>query len=155
MFEKLFVNRSSHVLVQFFRYSLVGTFAFLLDAGLLFLLINFDFFRQYYLLAASLSFLLGITVNYILSIRWVFADRSVKNPLIEFGVFALIGLSGLMLNLFFIWFFTEHVFTSLFWIEEKRLRIMIAKLFATAIVYLWNFTAKKVLLFRKPEKVKE
>lgn len=120
---------------QFCRYFLVGGVAFMSDFALLYLLTEFG--RLHYLLSASLAFLAGTAVNYALSVNWVFQHRSVDNRLHEFALFALIGILGLILNAALMWCFTELA----------RLHYLGSKTIAAALILLFNFGARKVLLF--------
>jgi putative flippase GtrA len=134
--ERLLKNKTNNTLIQLFRYTFVGGFAFIFDFGSLFILT--EYFNIYYLVSAAIAFLLGLTINYCLSVTWVFEKRSTKSKQIEFVIFALIGIIGLVLNEFFIWFFTEMV----------NIHYLFSKLISTALVYLWNFFIRKFTLFR-------
>ena len=136
MIEQLLKNKTNDTLIQLFRYTFVGCLAFIFDFGLLFILT--EYFNIYYLISAAIAFLLGLTINYLLSIIWIFEKRSIKSKHIEFIIFALIGIIGLALNEFFIWFFTEIANTH----------YLYSKLISTALVYLWNFFIRKYSLFR-------
>ena len=92
----------------------------------------------HYLLSATLSFISGLLVNYIISCIWVFSNSKFKNRLVEFLFFAAIGVVGLLLNDALIWLFTDCIGTH----------YMFSKIVAAAIVYLWNFFARKYLVFR-------
>jgi putative flippase GtrA len=136
MIEVLLKTKTNNTLIQLFRYTFVGGVAFIFDFGSLFILT--EYFNVYYLISAAIAFLLGLTINYFLSIIWVFEKRSINSKYIEFIVFALIGTIGLALNEFFMWFFTEIVNTH----------YLFSKLISTVFVYLWNFTIRKFTLFR-------
>lgn len=125
------------VFVQLFRYTLVGGTAFLLDFSALFLMTRF--LGIHYLMSAALAFTLGVVTNYLLSITWVFSIHRLENRVAEFGIFALIGVVGLALNEIFMWFFTERV----------GLYYLLSKIGAAFFVYLWNFLARRFLLFRE------
>jgi putative flippase GtrA len=135
MIEQLIRNKTNNTLIQLFRYTFVGGLAFMFDFGCLFMLT--EFFNVYYLFSAAVAFLLGLTINYILSILWVFQKHFVKARWIEFTAFALIGIVGLFLNEFFIWFFTEIV----------NIHYLLSKIASTAFVYMWNFFVRKYTLF--------
>ncbi len=134
--ELLFKSETNNTLVQLFRYTLVGGIAFLFDFGSLYFLT--DWLYVHYLVSAALAFLVGITVNYLLSIAWVFQVRTMKNVWVEISIFTMIGIVGLGVNEIIIWFFTELV----------EFHYLISKLFSTVSVYLWNFFTRKLLLFR-------
>ena len=80
-----------------------------------------------------------IVVNYLLSILWVFANHTQNNRWVEFLVFAIIGIFGLGLNEIIIYLGTDIV----------GLPYMLSKLISTAIVFFWNFFARKIILFKK------
>ena len=131
LFHKLFYGSTDKLLVQFVRYFFVGGFAFVVDFGLLYILTEYA--GLHYLLSATLSFIAGLLVNYIISCLWVFNNR-----LVEFLFFAAIGVVGLALNDALIWLFTDCIGTH----------YMFSKIVAAAMVYLWNFFARKYLVFR-------
>ena len=69
-FKKIFYGASDNPLIQFVRYFFVGGFAFIIDFGLLYILTEYA--GLHYLLSATLSFIAGLVVNYIISCIWVF-----------------------------------------------------------------------------------
>lgn len=132
----LVYGKTNNLFLQLFRYTFVGCLAFIVDFGLLFLFT--DFVGMHYLLSASLSFVAGLLVNYIISKLWVFDKTSIKNGKLEFLVFALIGVIGLGLTELLMWFFTDVL--GFFY--------MLSKILTTAIVYFWNFFARKYMIFK-------
>lgn len=136
LFHKLFYGSTDKLLVQFVRYFFVGGFAFVVDFGLLYILTEYA--GLHYLLSATLSFIAGLLVNYTISCLWVFNGSKFKNRLVEFLFFAAIGVVGLALNDTLIWLFTDCIGTH----------YMFSKIVAAAMVYLWNFFARKYLVFR-------
>lgn len=122
--------------VQFFRYGLVGGAAFAVDFGSLYLLT--DFAGLHYLASAALAFLLGLCTNYALSVSWVFPTRNLRSRWLEFLLFGLIGGVGLGLNEVVLWALTEGV----------GLHYLLSKVGAAGVVFLWNFFARKLSLFR-------
>ena len=136
MIGQLLKNKTNNILIQLFRYTIVGGLAFIVDFGSLYALT--EYLDIHYLISAAIAFVLGLTINYFLSVIWVFKKRSSKSKYLEFVVFALIGIIGLVLNEFIIWFFTEVV----------NKHYLFSKLISTVLVYLWNFFIRKFLLFR-------
>ena len=122
--------------VQLFRYVFVGGLAFLVDYGLLFALT--EYVGLHYLLSATCSFLAGLIVNYLISITWIFNQSKLKNKWMEFTIFGLIGVVGLGLNNLFLYLLTDKL----------GVHYMISKIVVAAIVMLWNFIARKVILFK-------
>ena len=70
---RLVRDPTDSTLVQLLRYTFVGGVAFVCDFGALYALTEFA--GLHYLISASLSFLLGLGVNYALSVLWVFSRR--------------------------------------------------------------------------------
>ena len=145
-FKRLFVGDTENTLIQFFRYLFVGGVAFLVDFAVSWLLFRFAFGERAELawVANSLSFIAGLAVNYLISKLWIFRSSKVENKLVEFLSFAGIGVVGLLITigitkLFELWLSasTPHLFQ------------IIAKLVATAVSFLWNFFARKFLLYSK------
>lgn len=68
---------SHNTLVQLARSLVVSVIALIVDFGGLVILK--EFFGINYLVAATLSFLMGVTVNYFMSIWWVFANRKLAS----------------------------------------------------------------------------
>src|SRR5580692_8487000 len=79
------------------RYAAASAVAYVLDTGLLLILTRYA--GWYYLLAATVSFLAGATVAYVLSVRFVFSAHRLRNRKLEFTSFVLLGLFGVAINL--------------------------------------------------------
>jgi putative flippase GtrA len=126
---------SSALFQQLRRYTLVGAMAFAFDFASLFALTHFGGIP--YLIAAGIAFLIGLSINYALSIKWVFSRRSIGDKRMEFLLFALIGIVGLGLNELLIWIFTE----------VASFHYLASKIISTVFVYSWNFFARKYSLF--------
>lgn len=133
--NRLFREKTTNIFIQFFRYIFVGGFAFLADAFTLRLCEKW----MNYMIAAAIAFVVGLAVNYALSIWFVFSESSkVKNKVKEFVVYGIIGLIGLLITEGIMYLFTD-VFGLYF---------LISKIIAAAIVLVWNFAARKVVLYK-------
>lgn len=93
----------------------------------------------HYLLAAPLGFAAGLGLIYLLSVRWVFADRRLFDRRIEFTVFALIGLAGMAINELVLYI----------GVDRFGLSPVQAKVPSAAVVFCFNFVARKLLLFTR------
>lgn len=131
----LLKDQTDKTKIQLFRYIFVGGAAFLVDFSSLFVLT--EIFGIFYLVSAAIAFILGLFVNYFLSVNWVFNSRKLEKRRFEFGVFAIIGIVGLGLNEFLIWFFTQDI----------QIYYLFSKIFAAIIILFWNFFARKFTLF--------
>ena len=120
---------------EIFRYLIVGGTAFIFDYGTLMLLNKV--FGVNYLIAATIAFSIGIAVNYLGSIFFVFQVRSVHNVHMERVVFILIGIMGLLIN------------DGMLFLLTGKLLIPVeySKLITQVVVLFWNFTVRKILLF--------
>jgi len=121
---------------QFGRYVAVGGLAFLIDFGSLYLLTEFAGFH--YLISTAVAFMLGLVTNYCLCRLWVFDRRTMESASLEFLIFAIIGIVGLGLNEVVMWVVGEVI----------HLHYLIGKVISASIVLLWNFGARKLILFR-------
>jgi putative flippase GtrA len=134
--QTLLFGATGSLLQQFSRYIAVGGLAFVVDFGLLYLLT--ELLGLYYLISAAIAFLFGLLTNYSLSRLWVFDRRTIKNVAVELVIFTAIGIVGLGLNEVIIWFVREKI----------HFHYMIAKAISAGIVLIWNFGARKAVLFR-------
>ena len=135
LFKVLFVDTTKNVYVQFLRYGFVAGVSLMVDFGGLIILKEYA--HIHYLIAATISFVAGLLTNYFLSSLWVFESSKMSSKKREFLIFAAIGLVGLALTDFLLWFFTD--FFGLYY--------MLSKVIATILVYFWNFGARKKILF--------
>lgn len=126
----------SRLLKQLFKYTFAGGIAFIMDIGSLYVLT--EYVHIHYLISTAIAFIIGLTINYLISIKWVFDQRNISNKKVEFLIFGLIGVLGLGINEFVIWLFTEQF--DFFYINSK--------LVATVIVYFFNFFVRKFTLFK-------
>ena len=137
LFRLLFKDSSSDIRIQAFRYLVSGGTAFLVDTGLLALLTE-SFGREHLLIWTGIAFIAGLTITYLFSIFWVFDNRSMKSRAAEILFFVIIGVCGLGLTELFMWLFAD----------KAHLHYLVSKVITTAIVFFWNFFAKKLILFR-------
>lgn len=128
-------KNSDNILYQLIKYFFVGSAAFIIDYGTIFILT--EYIGAHYLWSAAIAFFLGLITNYILSILWVFARNQKNSIWKEFLVFSAIGLIGLLLNELIMYYGSEIL----------NFHYMVSKLCSTAIVFFWNFFARKLLLF--------
>lgn len=119
------------------RYFLVGSIAALTDLSLFFLgaqILGFP-----YLTVGACSFLIATYVNYILSIRLVFQSGIRFSKHHEILLVFLVSGIGLLI----------HQIALYTGIESFTLPLMVAKISATGIVFLWNFGARRYFIFPK------
>lgn len=137
IFTRKFPRQS--LIGQFVRYLFTGGIAFVLDFGLFALCLYI--FELHYLLANFVGLVVGLIVNYYISVAWVFSacKRSLENKkAVEFGIFAIVGIIGVGIN-------QLCMFLMIGCLEYQE---MLSKMAAAVIVLLWNFGARKLLLFK-------
>lgn len=133
--DVIFHEKTDDFFVQLFRYVFVGGIAFLIDWGSMVGLVTLGMNKY---VAVAIAFILGLITNFVLSKIFVFQEASEKtNAFGEFLVYAIIGVIGLAL--------TEALMALM--LEVIGIYYMIAKVVAAVIVLLWNFIARKVLLY--------
>lgn len=117
---------------QILKFGVVGGIAFVIDYGILFLLAKVIGLNE--LISAAISFIISLTFNYFLSTKWVFEAK--KQTLKEVIIFVLLSVVGLGINEVLIYLGTKKL----------GIDVMIVKLFATAIVMVYNFITRKLII---------
>ena len=157
-FKQIFLEETNHTGIQFFRSLFVGGVATVADMGVM--ILTREVFRMPEGIAAVFGYVVGVVVNYIISTLWVFAKAKVKNRTLDFIAFTIIGIIGLGLTQLIIAPFSVEgifgegllvqnaVFGSLLPTDKYYI---IGKVLAVVLVYMWNFFARKFILYRKVE----
>ena len=129
-------EKTDNTFIQLFRYFFVAAGAFVMDYGFYFLL-SYIFGVQY-LIAAIAGFIAGTSTNYLISKYMVFQGEPQSRSVEVFLVFLIsgIGLLGLELGL--------YLLTDIY-----GMHYLLSKLVMTAVVFLWNFFARKFFMYSK------
>ena len=125
-----------NLLIQLIKFGIVGVIAAVIDFGVLMFLkeiLNMDV-----LVASAISFTASVTVNYILSMLFVFKGSDDKK-LKEFIVFVGLSIGGLLINQFIMWIGTHYMDTYYLWV----------KVFALIFVPIYNFVTRKIFLEKR------
>lgn len=133
--NSLLKDPTGNVVVQALRYAVSGGVAFVADFLLLYVLT--DCAHVHYLLSAILSFCVGLLITYLLSVYWIFDKRRFDSRVPEIIIFVLIGLVGLLITALFMWLFTDLL----------QIHYLLSKVLTTFVSTVWNFLAKKFMLF--------
>ena len=132
---------SSNNIRQFISYFGVGGVAALVEWGSFFLLEYL--FNLPYLLATALAFLVSTTTNWFLGRVFTFRESAYRNKRIRevILVFAVSAI-GLLFNLALM-----YLFVTVMRMDTNTLKT-IAKVLATGIVFMWNFLARKLWIYK-------
>lgn len=115
---------------EIIRFCIVGGLSFLVDYGLLY--ICTDWIGIYYFYSSAISFTVSVVLNYWLCVVFVFVGARKQNRK-QATIFIGSSIIGLGLNQICIWAF----------VEIAGMYYMLAKIFATGIVTIWNYVMKR------------
>lgn len=124
------------MMLQLLRFAIVGVIAAFVDVGVLIVLkemLHIDV-----LLSSAISFCVSVTVNYLLSMSFVFKSKK-QSKIKEFIMFVLLSVGGLCLNQVILWI--GVTFTNIYY--------LIVKLITMIIVPIYNFITRKIFLEAK------
>lgn len=124
------------LLSQIIKFGLVGFLCFFIDYGIMVFLTEVA--GVHYLLSSGISFTVSVIVNYVLSLTYVFETKQ-KNRVKEFIIFVVLSVIGLGINQVLMWFCVDIL--GIFY--------MISKIWATAVVMVYNFITRKMILEKK------
>lgn len=122
------------LIAQFTKFGVVGVICFLIDYGIMVLLT--EIFHVPYLLSCAISFSVSVVVNYLLSMKYVFASRDDLNKQKEFVIFVALSIAGLLLTELFMWLM----------VDKMSVHYMFSKIVITGIVMIFNFVTRKMFL---------
>ena len=118
---------------QILKFGVVGVIAFIIDYALYNLLTSI--FGINYLISNIIAFSVSVIANYILSIIWVF-EVNHKQTKKDFIIFVVLSAIGLGIN--------ELIMYLM--VGKLGLNDKIIKLFATAVVMVYNFITQKIFI---------
>ncbi|MDO5558165.1 MAG: GtrA family protein [Oscillospiraceae bacterium] len=140
--KSLFLTPTDNGMIKFFRYCFVGGIAFVADFlsfGLTCKLLGEG--KAVIVTATTAGFIVGLTVNFLLSKKFVFTeDANNTSRKGEFIWYTVIGLIGWGLNVILMLVCTEWIFA---------MNKYIAKIIVALIVLVYNYLARKIILYSK------
>jgi putative flippase GtrA len=121
--------------IRFLKYSTVGLGTFLIDLALLYALT--EIFAIHYLYSAGIAFLIAVSINFVLSRRYIFkgSARSAKVSYLNFILIALVGL-GLVTG-------GMYVLVSIF-----SMSYVLARIFVACLTGIWNYLMNLYVNFK-------
>ncbi len=155
----LAICRGNRKLAEILRFCIVGGVATIVDfVAMGITLYIFDpslypnFFNVFYgggtptvlasCVGTGVGFIVGLVVNYLLSVLFVFDEKGSSKTLRGFMVFALLSAGGLAINVV-----GMYLFVDLAGWNEWLIKIML-----TLIVLVYNYITRKLIIFRKDKK---
>ncbi len=145
-------------LLEFIRYCVVGGTAFLVETAAHWLLWRFVFSDTQssvnIFTVTTIGFLVGLAVNYILSILWVFTtDKQQKQgkTLKAFLIFVIIGIVGygIKVLLMYLGALLLGIPYQDFSAEAVPIQYYLTHIVSAGIVLIWNYIGRKVIIFKK------
>ncbi len=139
-FKALLVEETDDTWIQLFRSLFVGGVATIVD--FLVSAIVKEGLGGGIVVSNVAGFVVGLITNYFISILWVFKKHNMKIAT-EFAVFSVIGIIGLAIN--------TGIVSLLCWLwngDEVRIIFYAAKVVATLVTLIWNFAARKIILYK-------
>lgn len=147
------------LLRQLIKFGLVGIACFVIDYAVGMLVLNAlmslcgeAYFSMVSIVGSAIGFVVSVTVNYILSFKFVFERKQNLDKKAEFSIFVFLSIIGLFINSFIIWVVAEPIYRNNIFLQENAGYNEIytgAKIAATAIVMLYNFVTRKIFLEKK------
>lgn len=122
------------LVAQLMKFGVVGIIAFVIDYGVMVALTELLGLNP--VLSATISFTVSVVFNYVASMRYVFTHRDGMSRRREFVIFVVLSVIGLGLNDLLMWLGTDTI----------GIDYRIVKIGATAIVMVYNFVTRRVLL---------
>lgn len=133
---------------QIVKFGAVGFLCFFIDYFIMVALTELVGIPSF--IPSACSYTISTVVNYILSITVVFDADKNANKTTQFGIFVVLSLIGLGINQLLMWAGTG-------WLEGlmnrssllaaySRYAYMVVKIFATAVVMVYNFITRKIFI---------
>ena len=121
-------------LLKFLKFGIVGFTGLFVDFGVTYVCKEWLKIQKY--IANSIGFTVAASTNYILNRVWTFKSQD-PNIALEYTEFFIISLIGLAINNFILWVI----------LTKFKINFYLAKLFAIAVVTVWNFLANYFITF--------
>lgn len=133
---------------QIIKFGAVGFLCFFIDYAIMVGLTELVGIPS--LISSGCSYTISTIVNYILSVTIVFDADKGANKAVQFIVFVILSLIGLGINQLCMWGGTA-------WLESlmeqsqtlasySKYAYMVVKIFATAVVMVYNFITRKIFI---------
>ncbi len=127
-----------NVIKEFAKFAFVGAIGTLINITILYFLTEKA--GIYYIISAIFAFLVAMTNNFILNKIWTFKEKIKSDLGKKYLKFGLVSVLTLLVNLFFLYIFTE--FFGIYYIISQVLAIGIALILNFFGNKIWTFSRK-------------
>lgn len=138
------------LLIQIIKFTAVGGISFFVDFAVYAVMCNL--LGIHYQIAGICGFVVSVVVNYILSMRYVFASKEDISKRKEFLIFVLLSLVGAFINAGILYLCVDMIYafsTSLQTLINNKWMNILAKIIATFVVMVYNFISRKIFLEKR------
>jgi len=145
-----FLGKKIPVLFQFTKFGETGGLNWLVDFGVLNLLIMITGISVgiFYSIFKAISFIVSVINSYFWNKHWVFKKGHSKNPTGEFTKFSIVSIIGLLVNVGISSLIVYLSLSNPFGLTSK-IWANIGAAAGSLIAMMWNFLGYKVLVFKK------
>lgn len=121
-------------LLKFLKFGVVGFSGLFIDFGLTYLFKEVLHVQKY--VSNAIGFMMAASSNYFLNRIWTFESTN-PNIALEYTEFIVISLIGLIINTAILYLL----------VSKLKMNFYLSKVFAIAVVTLWNFFANLLITF--------
>lgn len=125
------------IIIEFFKFGFIGLIGTILNLLILYLLT--EHLKIYYLISATLAFIITVTANFVGNKTWTFKEKISTQVVEKYRCYFTVSLLSLTVSLFFLYFFTEFL----------GICYLISQVLAIGISFSINFVGNKLWSFRK------
>ncbi len=123
-----------NLLMKFLKFGTVGFSGLFVDFGLTYVFKEWLGVQKY--VSNAIGFMTAASSNYILNRIWTFQSLN-PNVAVEYTEFIIIALIGLVINTLILWVL----------VSRWQMNFYLSKVFAIAVVTVWNFFANLFVTF--------
>lgn len=170
--DKTNESKKGKLFKQIMKFAVVGGLSFVIDFVVYTIVIKVIGNRlpgTDVIIAGTAGFSISLIFNYLASMAFVFERKENASRKTEFVIFLVLSIIGLLLNNLLLWFYSSllcangNIFYNIhdaiyngltgigigFFSSTEELIKIFAKVFATALVMVYNFISRKMTLEKK------
>lgn len=160
---KALIQKHAELIKEILRFLIVGGIATLADLGA-YSLVFYVFFKEDHpfkfgiatldwriVVSTMVGFTIGVIINYLMSIFFVFKNvenKKKSRSVSGFILFVILGLIGLLLNIGI-----KQIGNAIILLSSNAWWNLFVFAFATGVVLIYNYISRKLLLFKPKAKI--